>query len=129
MPAANSIVKYVASLNSGFSCGLPSFIFEYLDKYSTIMNRAHTSCVPMYSQVNFKVIHPLHLPISSFAALAFKIHHTTNPQMTRAERRDTTGLSRMLNANLQQQGILKRSHRHFSDAFSWGFILWLICQV
>lgn len=128
MPAANSMVKYVASLNSGFSCGLPSFNLEYLDKYSTIMNKAHTSWVPIYSQVNVLVIHPLHSAISAFAALAFKIHHTTKPQIIRAERRDTTGLSRMLNAKLLQHGILKRSQRHFFDVFSWAFILWLFCQ-
>ena len=112
------MVKYVALLNSGFSSGVPSFILEYLDKYNTIINKAHTSCVPMYNHVHFNVIHARHFTISSFAAFGLITHHATKPQMMRAESKVTTGLNRT-----RQHEILKRSQRHFFDALSLMSIL------
>ena len=116
MPAANSMVKYVASLNSGFSSGFPSFIVPYLEKYRAMIKTAQASWVPMYIHVKVWVIHDFHSVICSFANSGSLTHKTTKLQITNAEIRVTTGFKRIWIPNFelptlnQFQFIL--NHRH-----------------
>ena len=123
------MVKYVRSLNSGLSSGFPSFIFPYLEKYSTMIKTAQTSWVPIYIHVKTSVIHSIQPPISLLATSACTAHQITKNQMMAAERNVTTGLKRrniptsVLPIVPHFQLIL--SHRHLSDAFSSTSILQL----
>ena len=126
MPAANSMVKYDASLNSGFSSGFPSFISPYLEKYRTIIKPAQASCVPMYIHVKVRVIHSFQIPICLFAASGSIMHQATKPQIINADTKETTGFKRMFIPTLDLpilhhfQFILNQ--RHLFKASSW----WLV---
>lgn len=133
MPAANSMVKYDASLNSGFSSGFPSFMLPYLEKYRTIINTAQASWVPMYIQVKVRVIHVFHSAICELAASGSIMHQTTKPQIIAEETKETTGFKRMLIPRFELPSLhhfqFTRNQRHLLAASSCSLLALLALLV
>lgn len=97
-------------------------MFPYLEKYSTTMNTAQISEVPIYIHVKTSVIHNVHFDISSLANLGWSVHQITIDQMIAADRNVTTGLKRrkMPSCTLPiwPHFQLTFIQRHLSEVFS-----------